>query len=73
MLLYSRHTNPSTSYLAEAIASMENTEAAQVTASGMGAISSVLLQLCKTEDHIISSRTIYGGTYAMKTFYQNLA
>ncbi|MDG1841666.1 MAG: aminotransferase class I/II-fold pyridoxal phosphate-dependent enzyme [Crocinitomicaceae bacterium] len=67
--LYSRHTNPSTSYLAEAIASMENTEAAQVTASGMGAISSVLLQLCKTGDHIISSRTIYGGTYAlMKNF-----
>lgn len=71
--LYSRHTNPSTSYLAEAIASMENTEAAQVTASGMGAISSVLLQLCKTDDHIISSRTIYGGTYAfMKNFLPKL-
>lgn len=35
----------------------------------MGAITSTLLQLCKSGDHIISSRTIYGGTYAfMKNF-----
>lgn len=67
--LYSRHTNPSTGYLAEAIADMENTEGAQVTASGMGAISSTLMQICNADDHIISSRTIYGGTYAfMKNF-----
>lgn len=67
--LYSRHTNPSTSYLAEAIADMENTEGAQVTASGMGAISSAIMQICAADDHIISSRTIYGGTYAlMKNF-----
>lgn len=67
--LYSRHMNPSTGYLAEAIAHMENTGAAQVAASGMGAISSVLLQLCSAGDHIVSSRTIYGGTYAlMKNF-----
>tara|TARA_R110002072_G_scaffold31040_2_gene96238 strand:+ start:2603 stop:3847 length:1245 start_codon:yes stop_codon:yes gene_type:complete len=67
--LYSRHMNPSTGYLAEAIANMENTEAAQVAASGMGAISSVLMQICSAGDHIVSSRTIYGGTYAfMKNF-----
>lgn len=67
--LYSRHTNPSTAYLAEAIAKLENTEAAHVSASGMGAISSAILQICSTGDHIISSRTIYGGTYAlMKNF-----
>src|SRR5690606_6553354 len=42
---------------------------ANVTASGMGAITSALLQLCKNGDHIVSSRTIYGGTYAfMKNF-----
>jgi methionine-gamma-lyase len=71
--LYSRHMNPSTGYLAEAIADMENTEAAQVAASGMGAISSVLLQLCGAGDHIVSSRTIYGGTYAfMKNFLPKL-
>jgi len=67
--LYSRHMNPSTGYLAEAIAMMENTEAAHVSASGMGSISSTILQICKSRDHIISSRTIYGGTYAfMKNF-----
>ena len=71
--LYSRHMNPSTGYLAEAISNMENTEAAQVAASGMGAITSVLLQLCNAGDHIVSSRTIYGGTYAfMKNFLPKL-
>ena len=71
--LYSRHMNPSTSYLAEVIANMENTEAAQVAASGMGAITSVLLQICCAGDHIVSSRTIYGGTYAfMKNFLPKL-
>ncbi len=70
--LYSRHSSPSNLYLAEALAQMEGTEAANVTASGMGAITSVLLQLCHADDHIVSSRTIYGGTYAfMKNFLPN--
>ena len=62
--LYSRHSSPMNLYLSQALAKMENTETANVTASGMGAITSVLMQLCKSGDHIISSRTIYGGTYA---------
>lgn len=67
--LYSRHSSPMNLYLSEALAKLENTEAANVTASGMGAITSVLMQVCKSGDHIISSRTIYGGTYAfMKNF-----
>lgn len=67
--LYSRHSSPSNLYLSAALAKMEGTESANVTASGMGAITSTLLQLCKSGDHIISSRTIYGGTYAfMKNF-----
>jgi len=71
--LYSRHMNPSTGYLAEAISNMENTEAAHVSASGMGSISSCIMQLCKSGDHIVSSRTIYGGTYAfMKNFLPRL-
>lgn len=68
--LYSRHSSPSNLYLGEALAAMEGTESANVTASGMGAITSVLMQLCKANDHIVSSRTIYGGTYAfMKNFF----
>lgn len=67
--LYSRHSTPSNLYLSQALAQMEGTESANVTASGMGAITSTLFQLCKAGDHIISSRTIYGGTYAfMKNF-----
>lgn len=67
--LYSRHSSPMNLYLSQALAKMENTETANVTASGMGAITSVLMQVCKSGDHIISSRTIYGGTYAfLKNF-----
>ncbi|TYB73051.1 aminotransferase class I/II-fold pyridoxal phosphate-dependent enzyme [Bizionia gelidisalsuginis] len=68
--LYSRHTTPSNLYLGEALAAMEGTETANVTASGMGAITPVLMQLCGAGDHIVSSRTIYGGTYA---FLKNFA
>jgi len=67
--LYSRHSSPSNLYLGEAMAALEGTEAANVTGSGMGAITAVILQLCGSGDHIISSRTIYGGTYAfLKNF-----
>ncbi|MBI9037173.1 MAG: aminotransferase class I/II-fold pyridoxal phosphate-dependent enzyme [Bacteroidales bacterium] len=67
--LYSRHWNPSNKYLADAMAAMEGTEAAWVTASGMGAITNALLQLCNAGDHIITSRTTYGGTYAFLKNY----
>lgn len=71
--LYSRHSTPSNLYLGQALAALENTEAANVTASGMGAITSAILQLCESGDEIISSRTIYGGTYAfMKNFLPKL-
>jgi len=66
--LYSRHWNPSNKYLADAMAAMEGTQAAWVTASGMGAITSAILQICNSGDHIVSSRTTYGGTFA---FLQN--
>lgn len=67
--LYSRHSTPSNLYLGEALAAMEGTETANVSASGMGAITPVLLQLCDAGDHVVSSRTIYGGTYAfLKNF-----
>jgi methionine-gamma-lyase len=66
--LYSRHWNPSNKYLSQALAKMEGTESASVTASGMGAITSAILQLCNAGDEIVTSRTIYGGTYA---FFKN--
>lgn len=67
--LYSRHWNPSNKYLAEAMSALEGTESAWVTGSGMGAITSTIFQLCNAGDHIISSVTIYGGTYAFLRNY----
>lgn len=63
--LYSRHWNPINKYLSDTLARFENTESAQVTASGMGAINCVIMQLCGMGDEIVSSHTIYGGTYAL--------
>ena len=66
--LYSRHWNPSNKYLSDALAAMEGTPAGWVTASGMAAITTAILQLCNAGDHIITSVTTYGGTFA---FLQN--
>ena len=67
--LYSRHWNPSNKYLADALAAMENTESAWVTGSGMGAITSAILQICSAGDHIVASMTTYGGTFAFMKNY----
>lgn len=70
--LYSRHSSPMNLYLSKALAAMEGTESANVSASGMGAITPVIMQLCNAGDEIVSSRTIYGGTYAfMKNMLPN--
>jgi methionine-gamma-lyase len=66
--LYSRHWNPSTMELSKALAAMEGTDMAWVTGSGMAAITSTILQICKQGDHIVSSMTTYGGTFA---FFKN--
>ena len=71
--LYSRHWNPTNKYLADALARLEDSEAAIVTSSGMSAIATTIFQICSTGDEIISSRTIYGGTYALfKNFLPKL-
>jgi methionine-gamma-lyase len=67
--LYSRHWNPSNKYLADALAAMEGTEAGWVTASGMAAITCVLLHELKTSDHVVASVTTYGGTFAFLKNY----
>ncbi len=63
--LYGRHFNPTVYALSKQLAALEGTESAYCTASGMGAISGVLFQLCNAGDHIVSSNTVYGGTYAL--------
>jgi cystathionine beta-lyase/cystathionine gamma-synthase len=61
---YSRYANPTVETFEHAIAELENTESALAFASGMGAISSVILALCSTGDHIVAQRNCYAGTLA---------
>ncbi len=71
--LYSRHWNPINRYLSRALASLESSESAHVTASGMAAVACALLQLCQSGDEVVSNHTIYGGTYALfKNFLPRL-
>ena len=63
--LYSRHFNPTVDVLDRYLAAMEGTEFAIGTASGMAAIACAILQICRTGDHVVASRTIYGGTHAL--------
>ena len=67
--LYSRHSNPTTSAFGKKLAAMEGMPAALGVASGMAAVNAVIEQWTQSGDHIVSSRTVYGGTYAL---FQNL-
>ncbi|MEU4543278.1 trans-sulfuration enzyme family protein [Nonomuraea dietziae] len=63
--VYGRLSNPTVRSLEEAVAGLEGGVAAVATASGMGAINSVLLGLLKPGDHLIAQKALYGGTAAM--------
>jgi len=63
--LYGRHFNPTVYVLGRQLASIEGAEAGYCTASGMGAIASTIMQLCNHGDHVVSSDTIYGGSFAL--------
>ena len=67
--LYSRHSNPTVNIFGKKIAAMEGAEAALGVASGMAAISCSIEQVFRNEGsgrgHLITSQTIYGGTYAL--------
>lgn len=61
--IYTRLNNPTNDVLEKRLAALENGIAAVVTSSGAAAISTTLLTLLKTGDHILSSSSLYGGTY----------
>lgn len=63
--IYSRHFNPTVLNLGRLMAALEGTEAAYCTASGMSAVSAVLLQLCSAGGHVVASNTLYGGTHTL--------
>ena len=59
---YSRYGNPTINAFEATIAKLEGAEAARAFASGMGAISAVVLGICSSGDHIVAQRQIYAGT-----------
>ena len=61
--IYGRLTNPTQDVFEQRIASLEGGAAALATASGAAAISYTFQALAKAGEHIVASKTIYGGTY----------
>jgi len=61
--IYTRLNNPTNDVLEKRLASVEGGVGAAVFASGTAAISSTFLTLFKNGDHIVSSSSLYGGTY----------
>ena len=61
--IYGRLTNPTQGVFEERIASLENGSAALAVASGAAAITYTFQALAKAGEHIVASKTIYGGTY----------
>jgi len=61
--IYSRIMNPTNDVLEKRLAALEGGIAAIVTASGSAATVTALLVLLKAGDHIVSSNSLYGGTY----------
>ncbi len=59
---YSRYGNPTINAFEAAIAELEGAEVARAFASGMGAVSAVVLGLCSSGDHVVAQRQIYAGT-----------
>ncbi len=63
--LYSRHSNPTVNMFSAKMAALENTESALGVSSGMAAIACSIEQLMPDGGEIVSSMTVYGGTYAL--------
>lgn len=61
--MYSRISNPTVECLENKIAALEGGVGALCTSSGQSATLNALLNICECGDHIVSSSTIYGGTY----------
>ena len=61
--IYTRLMNPTSDVFEQRIAALEGGVAALATASGSAAISYAVLNIAGSGDHIVSSKTLYGGTY----------
>jgi cystathionine beta-lyase/cystathionine gamma-synthase len=65
--VYTRYENPTTAALEATVAGLESAAQGMAAASGMGAISAVLLSLAAAGDHLVAQRALYGGTYSLLT------
>jgi len=63
--IYTRLNNPTTDVLEQRMASLEGGIAAVATCSGTSAASTGILTFLKAGDHIVSSNSLYGGSYNM--------
>ncbi len=61
--IYTRINNPTTDVLEQRLAALEGGAAALAVASGQAAVVYSILNLARTGDHIVSSNSLYGGTY----------
>jgi OAH/OAS sulfhydrylase len=60
---YTRLQNPTNDSVATKIAALEGGVAAMLTSSGQSANFYAIFNICSAGDHIVSSSTIYGGTF----------
>jgi cystathionine beta-lyase/cystathionine gamma-synthase len=58
---YTRYGNPTNTVAEKTIAALEGVDAALTFASGMGAITTTIMALLKSGDHVVAQRDIYGG------------
>jgi cystathionine beta-lyase/cystathionine gamma-synthase len=61
-MFYTRYGNPTQTVAEAVIAELEGTDAARLFASGMNAITTSVLALLKSGDHVVAQRDIYGGS-----------
>nr|WP_236707859.1 methionine gamma-lyase [Brevibacillus choshinensis] len=69
--IYSRLGNPTITVLEEKMAALEKAEAGLAFASGMAAVSSILMALVRTGDHILGTKGLYGCTYGLLTLMKD--
>ncbi len=67
--IYSRFTNPNTTEFVERVCGLEGAAAGVATATGMAAGFASIMAVLNSGDHIVSSRALFGSTYALLTNY----
>ena len=69
--IYSRLGNPTVEVLEKRMMALEGGEGALAFGSGMAAVSTILVHLTKTGDHILCSKGLYGCTFGLLGIFEN--